>query len=387
MAVECPAWTGWQVGHDQFRDEIMVTRHEQRGWRPFRDTDYTELRRCLVRAFPGGGPSAPGMKPVGRETMRDAVDYVAEKNSFDSARLWLTEEVPDWDGTPRADRFLVDYFDAEDSAYARAVGRYIWTALAGRVLSPGCKADMMPVLVGPQGVMKSSAVAAMVPGEEHYFEVDLRAPEDDLARRMRGRLVGEVDELRGLQTREIEAIKSFITRTHERWVPKYREFAVSFPRRCLLIGTTNDQEFLADETGNRRFLPVTVTQASPDAIDADRGQLWAEARELWRQHGVQYREAERLAAEVHDAYRIRDSWEELVGDWLDFLMDGDPPDQRNRDQLFTLPDVIRGALRKDPAAITPSEERRLGRVLRGLGFERRRRRVAGQLTSVWVEGD
>ncbi|MCV5824559.1 virulence-associated E family protein, partial [Escherichia coli] len=82
--------------------------------------------------------------------------------------------------------------------------------------------------------------------------------DDDLARKMRGRLVAEIGELRGLNTKELESIKAFVTRTHENWIPKYREFATQFPRRLVFVGTTNEDEFLADKTGNRRWLPVEV---------------------------------------------------------------------------------------------------------------------------------
>src|SRR5690606_14634369 len=114
------------------------------------------------------------------------------------------------------------------------------------------KADMAPILVGQQGAGKSTAVAAMAPAPEFFAEISFSEKDEDLARKMRGRLVAEIGELRGLHTREQEAIKAFVSRTHENWIPKYREFAVQFPRRLVFIGTTNKDEFLADETGNRR---------------------------------------------------------------------------------------------------------------------------------------
>jgi predicted P-loop ATPase len=86
----------------------------------------------------------------------------------------------------------------DDTAYTRAVSRYLWTALAGRIVTPGVKADMVPILVGGQGVGKSTGVSAMCPSNEFFTEVSFHEKEDDLARRMRGRLVGEIGELRGL---------------------------------------------------------------------------------------------------------------------------------------------------------------------------------------------
>lgn len=81
----------------------------------------------------------------------------------------------------------------------------------------------------------------------------------------------------------------------------------------MFIGTTNEDEFLADKTGNRRWLPVRVTEVNVDAIHTDRLQLWAEAREIFKRlGGVQFRDAERLATTVHEQYTIKDAWLETV---------------------------------------------------------------------------
>ena len=244
----------------------MLARPNTDEWRQFTDEDYTWLRDHLARG---------GFAEIAKEGIRDAVHAIAAEHAFDSAMLWLKSL--QWDGTKRVETFLSTYAGALDTPYTRAVAAYLWTALAGRVLSPGCKADMAPVLVGAQGVRKSSLVKAMVPSVDHYAEVDLRDKDDDLSRRMRGRLIAELGELQGMGSREIESVKAFITRTHENWVPKFKEFATLFPRRLVFIGTTNKDQFLSDETGNRRWLPVRVeTMCDPDATARDCLQLWAQ---------------------------------------------------------------------------------------------------------------
>src|SRR5947209_7867719 len=79
-----------------------------------------------------------------------------------------------------------------------------------------------------------------------------------VARLIRGKLVAEIGELRGLQSRAQESIKEFISKSHDRWVPKYQERKVTVARRLVFVATTNHEEFLTDETGNRRWLPVRV---------------------------------------------------------------------------------------------------------------------------------
>ena len=335
-------------------------------WQTFGDADYSRLRIMLEKR---------GFKPVGRELIRDAVLLVADENPFDSAIEWI--EGLAWDGVPRIDGFLVDYFGAEASPYTTAVSRYMWTAMAGRVLAPGCKADMVPILVGRQGAGKSSGVAAMAPAPDFFAEISFHEREEDLARKMRGRLVGEIGELRGLHTRELEHIKAFITRTHENWIPKYREFAVSFPRRLLFVGTTNQQEFLADETGNRRWLPVQVDGGDVAAIERDRLQLWAEARESFKAKGIAFREAEELGKAVHEKHMMRDVWTDIVRNWLDEQDIYTGEINRNK-RAITGTEVLIDALNFDKKHIGQREKTRIGRVMRELGWERKKERIDGK---------
>ena len=317
-AIARPDVCGWQLRHDTFRDEIMLAPVKTGDWRTFKDVDYTEL--CMILERPGRD-----FKDIPKERIRDAVAYVAAANAFDSASHWLGLQV--WDGVPRVETFLPRYFGAEDTAYTRAVSLYLWTALAGRVLVPGIKADMVPVAVGDQGIEKSSSVAAIVPSPSFFLELDLGSKDEDLARLMRGKLVIELGELKGLRAREVEHIKAFITRQHEEWTPKYREMQVRYARRCLFFGTTNKDEFLADDTGHRRWLPFRAGKCDPQGVAEARGQLWAEARELFLAGGIRWSRAEQLAKDEHDAYVVRDPWEEIVDAWLrepDMLTDVPP---------------------------------------------------------------
>ena len=361
-----------RLGYDQFRDEIMCSTDAGQNWAPFKDVDYVTLRITLERR---------GFKPIGPELIRAVVARVAEDHRFDSAQQWLMTLT--WDGVPRIDRFLPAYFNAIDTPYAQAIGTYTWTALAGRVMEPGCKADMAPILVGEQGIRKSTGVAAMAPALDFFCEISFAEKEPDLARKMRGRLIAEIGELRGLHSRELDHIKAFITRTHEDWIPKFKEFNTIFPRRLLFIGTTNQDEFLADETGNRRWLPIRVGRVDVEAIARDRLQLWAEGRDRFLIDGVAWSDAERLARDQHQAHMICDSWEEIVREWLDQLgADG----VKNASRRFIrLNDVLRFALNFDAKNITRREELRVGRVLTAIGYVKRQIRVGNSNITAWVD--
>jgi predicted P-loop ATPase len=305
---------------------------------------------------------------------------VAERNAFDTAIAWL--EAKQWDGEPRVEQFFTKYFGAADSPYVRAVSRYAWTALAGRVLVPGEKADMVPVLIGNQGSIKSSALAAMVE-RAHFVEVSFTERADDLARKMRGKLVIEISELHGLHTRELEGIKAWVTKTHETWIPKYMEFATDYGRRSICFGTTNEPEFLADITGNRRWAPIVISRADKDAISRDRDQLWAEAACMYAVLGVDYHLAERLAVEVHEAHTITEPWAEFIEDWLDTedTIAGGTPRTR---EFLRVGEVAKEALQLDSSRMSKAFEQRIGKALRECGYERIQKKVDGKKRWVWV---
>jgi predicted P-loop ATPase len=370
MALRSSDAYGIQIRKDTFRDEIMLARGNE--WRPFKDADYVRIREGLEKR---------SFKPISHEMVRQAVLEVADKSEFDSAIAWLG--ALQWDGVPRVEGFAVNYLQCEDSDYAKALSRYWWTALAGRVLEPGCQADMVPVLVGPQGCGKTTGTKALVEDPDHFASIALDERDADLSRRMRGKLVGEIAELKGLQTRAAGAIKDFITKTHEHWTPKYQEFACKFPRRIVFIGTTNEDEFLSDDTGNRRWLPIKVGKIEIAGITRDRVQLWAEGAVLFAASGVDFRAAELLAAKEHDDYFIPDTWQQPVNTWLAGNDDLTGSGPARRDSLFTAHDVFVGALQMDAKQVNKTSEQKLASVLRRLGYKRVRSYIDGVQVRAW----
>lgn len=392
VAVRRPDLCGMRVGHDEFRDEITVSREGADQWTAMTDADVVRIRMRL---------EGMGFKSAPKETCRDAVVLVAAEHRYDSAQLWLSGL--HWDGVPRVESFLVRYLGCEDTPYTRAVALYLWTALAGRVLVPGIKVDMVPIFEGDQGLRKSSAIEALAPAQEFFVEIDLEEKEDDTVRKLRGALVGEIAELSGLHTRALEAIKKFVVRKTEKWVPKYKEFPSTFQRRLVFIGTTNRTDILADETGNRRWLPLHITSADVEGIVAARDQLWAEGAALFRRRGVAWQDAERLAVVdggAHDRYTVEDSWAGLVSTWLDapetfgglgedgqalgVTVHGLGAAVGRGDSPFTIADVMIGALKFTPGQIDMRSQKRVGAVLRSLGYVSVNAREGRNVVKKWV---
>lgn len=375
MWLKSPFACGNLIKFDNFRDEIMFApANDDMAWQSFRDTDYTKLRLQMERS---------GFKPVAADKIKDVVKYVAEASHFDSATLWL--ESLKWDGTKRVETFLGNFFGCEDNEYNRSVSCYLWTALAGRVLVPGVKADMVPVLIGLQGIGKSFGIEEMVPSPDHYESINLLERDADMSRRMRGKLVMEIGELKGLHSRDMETIKEFVTRRYESWVPKYNEFARKYPRRGIFIGTTNQEEFLADSTGNRRWLPVRGGQVNVNGIREFRLQLWAEARGMFKDQGVMWKGAQKLAEEVHEGHRLGDIWLDEINNWF-YSADkyGEPLKPCEREYI-TVGEVLAGAMGLSVSHVKRGDEMRTASALRELGFIRKRVHEGEKRIWAWVK--
>jgi predicted P-loop ATPase len=376
MAVmERPDIVKVRLCYDAFKDQVMVAWPKATAWRPMRDTDYIMLRAELERV---------GFINPAKELARDAALWVAQKHQIDSAIQWA--QSLQWDGVPRVETFFHRYLRALNTPYSRAVGLYLWTALAGRCLEPGVKADMVPVFISKQGTGKTSVVEALAPEPDAFVEIDLSKDDEKLARSMRGKLVGEIAELRGLQGRDAEANKAWITRRFEEWTPKWHEYSTRLQRRLLFIGTGN-KEFLDDETGERRWLPLHVGAADLPGLHRDVQQLWAEGVALFEAGGVQWRDAEALAVEQHAAFKVTDPWQPAIEHWLaQDAMDGDEGAKRG-DGLVRAADVLTSAVGLSVKEINRAHEMRVTKVLARLGYEKKATRVGDSVTKRWIRAD
>lgn len=360
MALEREEECGARLVFDDFQATILIADEGSSNWRPFDDQDYTLIRSTLEKRR---------FAALESSLVKEAVKLHCKYHRIDTAIEWAS--TLQWDGVPRIESAMVRYFGAADTAYSRAVGRYLFTAMAGRCLTPGEKTDMIVVLQGEQGIGKSIGVAALAPTPETYANIAMTTLDADTARILRGRLVAEIDELRGLRTAGREHIKAWVTRTSDTWVAKYNEFTNTLPRRATLIGTTNEDDILSDPTGDRRWLPIHVESVDVAAIKRDRDQLWAEGIALYLTEGVAWEEANRLAGDVREHFKDVDPWMGVIANWL---RDAAAADTRGEWALrgVALHEVAEGALHMSIERLTSSVSRRIAGVLRELGYERRR---------------
>lgn len=359
-----PEICGQRIAYDCFKDVLACAPLGTDNWRPIKDTDYTATRLWLE--------NAANFLPVSKELVRDTIHYVAETHQMDTAQNWL--QSLKWDGIPRIKNFLPAYMGTISTPYEQAVGEYLWTALAGRVMEPGCQVDMAVILIGAQGVGKSRGVQALVPGPEYYASIRLGDKDEDIARKIRGVLVGEIAELQGFQTTDLERIKEFMTRTHEKWVPKWNEFATTFPRRIVFIATTNEDDFLRDDE-NRRWLPVRTAGVDVEGIKRDREQLWAEALQMWMENGVSWYGAQQLATVEQTEFKVIDNWTEIVERWI-----AEHPDEPH----YRVNDLLLQAVGLDSRHVTRIHEMRVSKIMKSLGYKSKTKRDGRKIFRAWV---
>ncbi len=259
--------------------------------------------------------------------LHDALAAVSHERAFRPIREYL-ENLPEWDGIPRLEELLIDYLGAEDSVYTRAVTKKTLVAAVARVMQPGCKFDYMLVLVGRQGIGKSTLFARLG-GKWFNDSLNLNDAKDKTAaEKLQGYWILEIGELAGIRKAEVEAVKSFLSRQKDIYRPSYGRRTVEHPRQCIIVGSTNnDTGFLRDTTGNRRFWPVVVSGPRPGRApwnmdDYTVNQVWAEAVEAWKAGETLYLEGE-AAAEAYEQQKMAMEADERVGmikDYLDRLL-------------------------------------------------------------------
>jgi putative DNA primase/helicase len=233
-----------------------------------------------------------GLPSISRAALAEAIQTVAHTRRFHPIREML--QGLEWDGKSRIDNWLVHVLgESPDSLskpmmeYLQIVGRCWLLGMVYRVMEPGCKFDYCPVLEGAGGLRKSTLVEALA-GSEYFSDTPFEVGRGKEAQeQVQGLWLYEIAELTHFSKAEVGAIKAFISSKVDRYRVAYGATVGSFARQCLLVGTTNENTYLRDRTGNRRFWPIPVRHIiNTEWLKKYREQLLAEAFALYGQGAV-----------------------------------------------------------------------------------------------------
>jgi predicted P-loop ATPase len=323
--------------------------------RLFRDVDITSIQEYLQTA---------GLSTISREATWQAIEGRAHERPFHPVREYL--DSLQWDRIERLARWMTTYLGADERIYVHNVGKMLLVAMVARIYQPGCKSDHMVILEGPQGTLKSTACQVLA-GEWFSDALpDIATAGKDLSQHLRGKWLIEISELHAMSRAENSLLKSFLTRTHERYRPSYGKGEVNEPRQCVLIGTTNKEIYLRDESGGRRFWPVRIFRIDIDALARDRDQLFAEAVDQFRHGAAWWPDQVFEDTTIHHEQDRRfeaDAWEEPISQYLKSLANAET----------TVWQIAKEALSFETARIGTADQRRITAILEYLGWQRGKR--------------
>ncbi len=349
------------VWFDEFHQRLLTSWQSEKP-REWTDVDNINLTLHLQRNL--------GVRRIGDETVSKAILAAAHKIKRNEPRDWM--DSLKWDGHERCAHYFSGYMGADDNQYSYSVSRNFWIGMAARVYSPGCQLDNMVILEGPQGIFKSLSLRII--GGQWYAEAHASVTEKDFFLALQGRIIVEIAELDSFRRSETTRIKQVVTCTMDRYRPPYGRSAQDFPRRCVFVGTTNDECYLTDNTGGRRFWPIRCGRIDVASIAADREQLFAEAAWRFKVGETWHEVPSELAADEQESRRRTDEWESRVHEMLE-----------ERTQV-TVSELAEG-LKIPIANLDMMVQHRLGDIMRRSGWKRQLVKEGNVRRRIWVRPD
>ena len=275
------------VGFDSFSSTNLLLKNTpwKRGeeTNEWTDADDAQCRLYLHRYYAEFGR---------KELVDDMLVQISQENSFNAVKKFL-ESLPKWDGTPRAETLFIDFLKAEDSPYVREVTLNWLTAAIARIYFPGCNYQIAIVLHGEQGIGKGFLLERL--GGQWYGALIDSVDDPHAIDAIQNLWIVEIPEMVGMRKSELNAQKSFISRAEDDRRPAYARRSRKFKRHCVFAITCNDDEFLVDPTGNRRYAIIQCGLPKNTYV----GGLTDEyIKQVWAEVFAHYQE---LFKDVHNA--------------------------------------------------------------------------------------
>ena len=303
--------------YDRFSNRFLIKepmpwgRKDESYPKLWNDSDDAELRGYFEKCY-------DNFKGAG--VINDALSILKNRASVNVAKEYF--ENLRWDGKARLDTLIIEYLGAEDSEYTRQVTRKAFTAVVARAITEKpIKFDNMIILTGKQGIGKSTLLSKLAGDWFTDNIVDFNSKDTLLL--LQNCIIAEVPELQGFNKADSNRLKQFLGQKTDKYRAPYERREEEHPRHCVFFGTTNDDEFLRDSTGNRRYWPLQVGVTTPvkdifTNLDTEKDQIWAEAVARFRTGEALYLEGEvlKVAEEEQKTRLIVDPWESIIGEYL-----------------------------------------------------------------------
>ena len=273
-----------------------------------------------------------------------------------------------WDRISRIDDWVTDFLGVKKTEYSVLVGRFFLIGMVARIYLPGCSMRFMPILEGGQYRGKSSALRIL--GGPWFGDTSLDLNNKDSYQLIQGKWLYEIGELDAFNKAESTRIKAFVSSQVDTFRAPYDRAPRDWPRQIVFGGTTNQDEYFKDTTGNTRYWPLRVEEVEPinlEGLAQVRDQLLAEARYLFeageRWHPLRDEQL-RLFEPEQEAREISDPWQSGIATWLE---------STTRERITVL-DVLSEGLKIEIGKIDGAKQMstRVGVAMRRLGWTKKR---------------
>jgi len=300
------------------------------------------------------------------ENLAVSVGWAARESRCHPVREYL--EALAWDGTSRLDDWLTDFMGVKKSEYTMLVARMFLIGMVARIYEPGCQMRSMPIFEGAQFRGKSTAVSIL--GGEWYGDTPIDLNSKEAYQLIQGKWLYEVAELDAFNRAESTRIKAFISSREDRFRAPYDRAPKDWPRNTLFFGTTNQEEYFKDQTGNSRYWPLRAEEVGNInlyGLAEARDQLFAEAVALYKR-GERWhptREQQQLLFEPEQADReIADPWQSLISKWL----------RGSMEDRVSVNEILTDCLKIEPGKLDSARQMstRVGIAMKRLGWIKRR---------------
>ncbi|MBD1856453.1 MULTISPECIES: VapE domain-containing protein [Leptolyngbya] len=317
-------------------------------------------------------------KPASRnkDDIRDAVIKAAKAHAYHPIVDYLEGVHQKYgDDTSILQGVAQRYFGQSRPIYNTMIIKTKVAAVA-RVFDPGCKVDTIAILQGGQGWLKSTFWRVLAARDDAFIDsLNNSNPTDEIAKMHKHWFCEYAEFETVFSEKALSKVKGFVTNKTDVVRLPYARADQSMQRRFVLVGTTNETEFLIDPTGERRFWIIPVSGKIDIALlKEERDRLWAAAVALYKS-GYQWHltdDEEREAKLIADQFQRTDPWEEEIKASL------------QGKAMVSIKEILDFNLQCPINQQTQREQKRVSKILTQLGWEKKNLRVDGKQVKRWV---